>query len=221
VKDRLYQGPFPQYPPAAVVPDSDVVMVITPSKEIVPNYGHNWREVQNKPGKLDSPDWWQITFDLARRHNKRVGFRIMVENPDVPELGMPDFLMEKVYVKLKGEWKGNPSQTRYKKEHRMPRYDRPVYQAAFRELNRLLAAQLNGNPQVEYMDTMMYGFWGETHTWPFEGNIFPSNVVGEQTWMKMFETQLEVKGIRYPVKWACHQKTNPDGSLTLERNVRS
>jgi len=39
VKDRLYQGPFPQYPPAAVVPDSDVVMVTTPSKDIVPNYG--------------------------------------------------------------------------------------------------------------------------------------------------------------------------------------
>src|SRR6266568_2119463 len=74
----------------------------------------NWREVQNN--KLDLPDWWRITFDLAKRYNKRVGFRIMLENPDVPEPGMPEFLMQKVpYVKLKGEWKGNPSQTRYKK----------------------------------------------------------------------------------------------------------
>ena len=95
VKDRLYQGAFPQYGPAAVVPDSDVVMVTTPSKEIVPNYGMgltvyvsgdtgppripgetlekslqdlikipfaqkiylrpNWRDVQKRPGKLDSP----------------------------------------------------------------------------------------------------------------------------------------------------------------------
>src|SRR5579862_9155775 len=39
VRDRLYQGPFPQYPPDVVVPDSDVVMVTTPSREIVPNYG--------------------------------------------------------------------------------------------------------------------------------------------------------------------------------------
>jgi len=38
-------------------------------------------------------------------------------------------------VPLKGEWKGNPSETRYKKEHQMPRYDHPAYQAAFRELN--------------------------------------------------------------------------------------
>ncbi len=72
----------------------------------------------------------------------------------------------------------------------MPRYDHPAYQDAFGELNALLAAELNGNPQVEYMDTMMYGFWGEAHTWPFEGNIFPSNLVAEQTWNKMFETQL-------------------------------
>ena len=139
------------------------------------------------------PDRWQITFDLAKRYNKRVGFRIMLENPDFPEPGMPEFLKNKVpYVRLKGEWKGNPSETRYQKEHRMPRYDHPEYQAAFRELNELLAAEFNGNPWIEYMDTMMYGFWGEGHTWPFEGNIFPSDVVAEQTWMKMFETQLEI-----------------------------
>ena len=187
VKDRLYQGPFQQYGPGAVVPDSDVVMVTTPSKDIVPNYGMglvvyasgdtgpprlpgetleksledlvkipftqkiyirpNWREVQRKPGRLDFPDWWQVTFDLAKRYNKRVGFRIMLENPDFAEPGMPEFLMKKVpYLKLKGEWKGNPSLTRYKKEHRMPQYEHPAYQAAFRELNALLAAELNGNP---------------------------------------------------------------------------
>jgi hypothetical protein len=46
--------------------------------------------------------WWQITFDLAKRYEKRVGFRIMLENRDAPEPGMPEFLMERVpYVKLK------------------------------------------------------------------------------------------------------------------------
>jgi hypothetical protein len=31
------------------------------------------------------------------------------------ELGVPEYLVDKVpYVKLKGEWKGNPSWTRYK-----------------------------------------------------------------------------------------------------------
>lgn len=151
----------------------------------------NWREVQTRPGKLDLPDWWRITFDLARQYGKRVGFRIMLENPDFAEPGMPDFLMEKVpYVPLKGSWKGDTSQVRYRKKHAMPRYDHPAYQAAFGELNALLADQYNGSPDIEYMDTMMYGFWGEGHTWPFEGNYFPSNLAAEQTWLKMLETQL-------------------------------
>jgi hypothetical protein len=34
-----YQGPFPQYSADAVIPGSDVIMVTTPSTEIVPNYG--------------------------------------------------------------------------------------------------------------------------------------------------------------------------------------
>jgi hypothetical protein len=232
VPDRLYQGPFPQYGPGAVVPDSDVAMVTTPSKEIVSNYGMglivyvsddtgplripgqsmeqtledliklpfaqkvylrpNWREVQKQPGRLDFPQWWKTTFDLARRYNKQIGFRVQLENPDVAEPGMPDFLLSKVpYVKLKGEWKGNPAETRYRKDNRVPRYDHPAYQAAFRELNDLLAAELNGHPQVEFMDTMMYGFWGEGHTWPYEGNPFPSPLVAEQTWSAMFELQVE------------------------------
>jgi hypothetical protein len=29
------------------------------------------------------------------------------------------------------------------------------------------------------------------------------------------KAELEVKGMRYPVSWACQQKTNEDGSLTL------
>ncbi len=232
VPDRLYQGPFPQYGPGAVIPDSEVWLVTSPSKDIVSNFGMgltvyasddtgplhvpgqtmeqtledlvklpfaqniymrpNWRDVQKQPGRLDFPEWWKVVFDLARRYNKRIGFRVMLENPDFPDPGVPDFLLSKIpYVKLKGEWKGDPSQMRYRKDNRVPRYDLPAYQAAFRELNELLAAELNGNPQIEYMDTMMYGFWGEGHTWPYEGNPFPSNLVAEQTWKTMFEVQLE------------------------------
>jgi hypothetical protein len=262
VKDRLNQGPFPQYPPELVVPGSDVEMATTPSKEIVPNYGKglvvyisgdlgppqiegesleksledlvklpfaqkiyirpNWRDVQKQPGRLDFPEYWKITFDLAKKYNKRVGFRIMLENPDFAEPGMPEFLMEKVpYVKLKGEWRTNPSSVRAKKEHMMPRYDHPAYQEAFRELNALLAEEYNGNPLVEYMDTMMYGFWGEGHTWPYEGNPFPDNIIAEQTFVKMLETQLE-----FWTKTPLVTNTQPDfsrvgNSEMLDRTVRS
>src|SRR5713226_7259437 len=39
VADRLNQGPFPQYPPDAVIPTDDVVMTTTSSQDVVPNYG--------------------------------------------------------------------------------------------------------------------------------------------------------------------------------------
>lgn len=261
VKDRLYQGPFPQYAPEEFLPGSDVVMATTPSKDIVLNYGMgltvyisgdywppqtkgdplekycedlislpfaqkiyirlNWRDIQKQPGKLDFPEGWKITFDLARRYNKRVGFRIMLENPDSPELGAPDFVTQKVpYVKLRGEWETS-SEIRRAKEHKMPRYDHPEYQAAFRELNALLAAELNGNPLVEYMDTMMYGFWGEGHTWPFDGHPFPDDITAERTWIKMMETQLEFWTITPLVT-----NTQPDWSRVgnsemLDRTVRA
>jgi hypothetical protein len=39
VKDRLNQGPFPQYAPEDRYPDSNVAMATTPSAEVVPNFG--------------------------------------------------------------------------------------------------------------------------------------------------------------------------------------
>jgi hypothetical protein len=130
--------------------------------------------------------------------------------------------MEKVpYVKLKGEWRTNPASVRAKKDHAMPRYDYPAYQDAFRELNALLAEELNGSPLVEYMDTFMYGFWGEGHSWPYEGNPFPDNIIAEQTFVKMWETQRE-----FWTKTPLVTNTQPDYSLVgnselLDRTVRS
>jgi hypothetical protein len=182
----------------------------------------NWREIQTRPGRLDPPDFWRLGFDIARQYKKRIGFRIMLENPDYPEPGMPEFLMEKVpYLPLKGRWEGDRKEVRYRKKHAMPRYDHPAYQAAFGELNALLADTLNGSPDIEYMDTMMYGFWGEGHAWPYEGNFFPSAYAAEQTWMAMLDTQL-----RHWTKTPLVTNTQPDfnnvgNAAMLDKTVRT
>src|SRR5262245_64949283 len=67
----------------------------------------------------------------------------------------------------------------------------------------------------------MYGFWGEGHTWPYEGHPFPDNVVAEKTWMQMLETQLETW-----TKTPLVTNTQPDfsrvgNSELLDRTVRS
>ena len=235
--DRLNQGPFPQYPPDAVIPTDDVVMATTRSQEVVPNYGKGlvtyitadsgtdeiksdnipqaiedlvrfplgeqlyirptWREIQPRPGRLQPPDYLKLVFDLAKKNNKRVGLRIQMCAPDYKhEPALPDFVLDKVpKVDLvesdqesaaEGERFLDNPHSRYQ-----PRYDHPFFQQAFKELVGLLAAEFNGSPLIEYIDTFMYGFWGEGHTWPFANNPFPDYQTAERTWTSMLEVQLE------------------------------
>ena len=217
VRNRLNQGPFP----ADLYPSWTVVMALTPSEEVVPNYGMglltylcdetgllrkegqtlesaledlvrfplgtklyirvNWKDVQKRPGSLEPNELWRISFALAKQYGKRIGFRVMVSNPDIPGTAMPEFVREKVpFVKL-GQWQGQMREE--------PRYDDAYFQTAFVELMDLLATAYDGHPQVEYVDTCMYGFWGEGHTWPLERNPFPDYTTAENTFVKMFTYQ--------------------------------
>ena len=146
----------------------------------------NWKDVQERPGRLDLCEHWKLTFDLARRHQKRVGFRVMMSNPDIPDLALPEFLQPKIPMVKLGEWQGR---TRYE-----PRYDDVAFQAAFRELVDLLSDSYDGHPDVEYVDTFMYGFWGEGHTWPFESNPFPDSGEGDH-----------IASSRAPLDWFQYQ----------------
>jgi len=267
VADRLNQGPFPQYPPDAVIPTDDVVMTTTSSDDVVANYGKGlvtyitadsgteeiksdnipqaiedlvrfplgeqlyirptWREIQPRPGRLELPDYLKLVFALAKTHNKRVGLRIQMCAPDYKHApALPDFVLEKVpkvdLVQSDQEsaaegkrFLENPH-SRYQ-----PRYDHPFFQQAFKELVGLLAAEFNGNPLIEYIDTFMYGFWGEGHTWPFGNNPFPDYQTAERTWINMLEVQLE----RFS-KTPLLTNTQPDFSRVgnaemLDRTVRS
>ena len=263
VRDRLNQGPFPQYPPDAVIPSDEVVMTTTPSDRVVPGYGKGlvtyitadmgtaeirsdnipqaiedlvrfplgqklyirptWREIQPRPGRLDFPDYLRLVFDLAKRYDKRIGFRIQMSAPDYYNShALPQFVLDKVpMVKLTGgAWPGakrenNPD------AHYQPRFDNPFFQQAFRELIGLLAAEFNGNPIIEFMDTFMYGFWGEGHTWPFTNTPFPDYETAERTWVDMLEVQLE-----HFTKTPLLTNTQPDysrvgNSEVLDRTVRS
>ncbi len=102
-----------------------------------------------------------------------------------------------------------------------PRFDDPFFQQAFKELVGLLAAEFDGNPSIEFIDTFMYGFWGEGHTWPFANNPFPDYQTAERTWINMLEVQLENFK-----KTPLLTNTQPDysrvgNSEMLDRSVRS
>src|SRR5215468_12608076 len=69
VTDRLNQGPFPQYPPDAVIPSDEVVMTTTPSEDVVPNYGKGlitYITADMGTAEIESTDVAQAIEDLAR-----------------------------------------------------------------------------------------------------------------------------------------------------------
>jgi hypothetical protein len=173
----------------------------------------DWRDVQTAPGKLNLSPVWEITFDAAKRHNLGVGFRIQLSSPNIQpqKLSMPDFLHDKVSIVNIGH-KSKEHQAGF--DFREPRYDSPEFQKAFAELNDLLSAKFGDNPQLEYMDLMMYGFWGEGHTNDIPGP-FPDYLTAEKTFLGMTQLQIDTwKKVPLAVN------TEPDISNSGNRQVQ-
>ena len=154
-----------------------------------------WRQMQCQRGKLDMFEPWQITLELAEKYNKRVGFRIMLANPDIEDESLPDFVLENIPMQMIGKgWDSedevNPAEPRTWREHRIPLYNHPYFLEALDEFDALLAEKYNGHANIEFVDTYMHGFWGEGHTWPFESvSTFPDYETGVNTWLSIFDMQ--------------------------------
>lgn len=173
----------------------------------------DWRDVQSKPGKLDLSPVWDATFDAAKRHNLGVAFRIQLSSPNIQpkKLSLPDFLHDKVPIVNIG---GKSREHRTSFDFYEPRYDSPEFQKAFTELNELLAERFDGNKQLEYMDLMMYGFWGEGHTNDLP-SPFPDYVTAEKTFVGM--TQLQIDAWKHT---PLAVNTEPDISNVGNRQVQ-
>ncbi len=150
----------------------------------------NWKDLQRERGKLAPSEAWRLTFEMAVKYNKRVGFRVMFQNPHIPDLALPDFVASAVPRVSLGRT-DKLGGTGNLKVQSIPRYASPEFQKYFKEFDDLLSAEYGDNPFVEYMDTYMYGFWGEGHTWPFEkiGNPFGDPAVTRKTFKSMFQHQ--------------------------------
>jgi hypothetical protein len=153
----------------------------------------NWKDLQKEPGKLSLSKAWRLTFKMAEKYGKRIGFRVMLQNPNIPGLALPKFVAEKVPSIRLGNKVGKNNRTGgLKGKHQtMPKYANPEFQKYWKEFDGLLASKYNGNRHIEYMDTYMYGFWGEGHNWPIHKISFPDHVIAEKTFKAMFQHQLK------------------------------
>ena len=145
----------------------------------------DWRNVQKQPGRLDLDPVWQLTLDAAKAKGLRVAFRIQLSNYSFQpvKVALPEFLLDRVPLVKIGRMPHGEG------EFREPRYDHPEFQKAFAELNDLLAARFEGDPLIEWMDLMQYGFWGEGHTSDYP-SPFPDYLTAEKTFVSMTERQL-------------------------------
>lgn len=173
----------------------------------------DWRDIQTSPGKLNLSPVWEATFDAAKRHNLGVGFRIQLSSPNIQpkKLSLPDFLHDKVPIVNIGH-RSKEHHTNF--DFYEPRYDSPEFQKAFAELNALLAAKFGDDPHLEYMDLMMYGFWGEGHTNDIP-SPFPDYLTAEKAFVHMTELQLETWE-----KTPLAVNTEPDISSVGNRQVQ-
>ena len=118
----------------------------------------DWRNVQSRPGRLDLDPVLGLRLGAAKRHGLPVAFRIQLSNPEFEpqQITLPDFLRAPVLLVKIGSLarRGN-------KEYVEPRYNHLEFRKAFSGLNQFLAAEFDGNPLIEWMDPMQYGFWGE------------------------------------------------------------
>jgi hypothetical protein len=146
----------------------------------------DWRDVQSRPGRLDLHPVFSLTRDAARRHGLRWAFRVQLSNPEPQpaRLSLPDFVRDRVpLVTIRSRSRRGPDRLE-------PRYDHPEFQRAFRELNELLAAELDPDPAIEFADLMMYGFWGEGHTSDYP-SPFPDYPTAERTCVAMARLQID------------------------------
>ncbi|MEA2063723.1 MAG: hypothetical protein U9P14_08505 [Gemmatimonadota bacterium] len=179
----------------------------------------DWRDIQSAPGRLDLHPVWKLTFDAARTYGLRVAFRIQLSSPNIQpaKLSIPDFLQEKVpLVNISSTENlilGRPAAKKRDFDFFEPRYDHPEFRRAFREMNELLAAEFDSDPLVEFMDLMMYGFWGEGHTSDLP-NPFPDYLTAEKTMLEMARLQFETWK-QVPLA----ANTQPDISRTGNREV--
>src|ERR1700745_3407939 len=146
----------------------------------------DWRNVQSRPGRLDLEPVLELARDPRQPKGLRVAFRVQLSNTSFqPEqVALPEFLRDRVPLVAIGRIPGKEPA-----EYREPRYDHPEFQKAFAELNELLAARFEGNPLIEWMDLMQYGFWGEGHTSNYP-SPFPNYLTAERTFVAMTERQL-------------------------------
>ena len=119
--------------------------------------------VMKGPHAFDWTDFDRQLDAIAARGHQAV-FRFYVDYPDKPT-GIPQYLLDgglktRTYADF-----GNGTHA----TSLLPDWDDPNLNAAFRTFAAELGKRYDGDPRIGFVMVGLIGFWGEWHTWPYDG----------------------------------------------------
>ncbi|HZL05065.1 MAG TPA: hypothetical protein VFE45_06565, partial [Coriobacteriia bacterium] len=129
----------------------------------------------------DTFDWTVLDASLdeiaSRGHQTALRFYL-----DYPSLdpGIPQYLLDGGLTTYTYDDYGNNGRSL------APDYDDPALREAMSQFVSALGARYDGDPRIAYLQAGLIGFWGEWHTYPYNGEP------GFENWMPSDATQLEV-----------------------------
>lgn len=125
----------------------------------------------------DTFDWSQFEAaleDIASRGHQ-TALRFYLDYPTRPS-GIPQFLLDGGLETRSYDEFGNNGVSE------SPDYDDPELRAALDAFIAALGERYDADPRIGYVQAGLVGFWGEWHTWPYNGD-------GQPDWMPSEEAQ--------------------------------
>ncbi|WP_028046720.1 hypothetical protein [Cellulomonas sp. URHE0023] len=186
---------------AGVEPDSNPLKGFIPFAGDYPGFPHSmeWSyfpldAVMTGPSTFD---WSAVeaTINEVAARGHQTTMRFYLDYPQQPS-GIPQFLLDGGLVTHAYTEFGNTTSV-------IPDYNDPNLVAALDAFVAALGARYDGDPRLGFVQAGLIGFWGEWHTWPYNGDGLPDYMPTEENQLRLLEdfvdafdaTDIEV---RYP-----------------------
>lgn len=129
------------------------------------------KDVVTSPDTYDFSSVDAMLDSIAARGHQAI-IRFYVDNPGESS-ALPQYLIDGgTNTSRTYDFHGN------KKKSFSPNYDDPNVQQMFLHFVAALGDKYDGDPRLGYITAGLYGFWGEEHTYPYNGAVSSQNPTG-------------------------------------------
>ncbi|WP_223230899.1 DUF4832 domain-containing protein [Microbacterium jejuense] len=174
---------------AGAEPDSNPLKGFIPFAGDYPDFPHSmeWSyfpldAVMTGPGTFD---WTAVdtTLDAVAARGHQTTLRFYLDYPQ-RESGIPQFLLDGGLETYAYTEFGNTTSV-------IPDYDDPALLAALDQFVAALGDRYDGDPRLGFVQAGLIGFWGEWHTWPYNGDGLPDRMPTAENQARVLEDFLD------------------------------